>query len=61
MSALTADEGQKARAVAFELSAEGHGAWFDELRRLSVAEAVAKIRALLSGKASASASASAAS
>lgn len=46
-AALTPDEAQLARAVAADLSPAELRAWFDELEKLSVSEAVEKIRALV--------------
>lgn len=48
-SALTAEEASLAREVAKELSAAELRAWFDELSTLSVPDAVAKVRKLVSG------------
>jgi hypothetical protein len=48
-SALTPEEGAIAREVAKELSAAELRAWFDELSKLSVPEAVEKVRKLISG------------
>lgn len=48
-SALTPEEGAIAREVAKELSAAELRVWFDELRKLSVPEAVEKVRKLISG------------
>jgi hypothetical protein len=48
-SALTPEEGAIARDVAKELGAAELRAWFDELSKLSVPEAVAKVRKLISG------------
>lgn len=46
---LTPDEAQLARSVASELSPVALRAWFDELKKLSVPEAVQKIRVLVAG------------
>lgn len=48
-SALTPEESAIAREVARELSAAELRAWFDELSKLSVPEAVEKVRKLISG------------
>lgn len=48
-SQLTPEEGAIAREVAKELSAAELRAWFDELSKLSVPDAVAKVRKLVSG------------
>lgn len=48
-SALTPEESAIAREVAKELSASELRAWFDELGKLSVPEAVEKVRKLISG------------
>jgi len=50
-AALTPDEAALARAVAKELSPSELQGWFAELRALSVPDAVAKIRQLISGSA----------
>jgi hypothetical protein len=50
-SALTADEAKIARAVAADLGAAELRAWFEELKKLSVPEAVAKVRGLIGGTA----------
>jgi hypothetical protein len=44
---LTPQEGQRARAIAADLSPNELRGWFDELSKLSVPEAAAKIRALI--------------
>lgn len=48
-SALTPEEAQLARAVAADLAPVELRAWFDELRKLSVPQAVQKIRVLVAG------------
>lgn len=48
-SALTPEEAAIAREVARELSATELRTWFDELSKLDVTEAVAKVRKLISG------------
>ncbi|MGE0548814.1 MAG: hypothetical protein AB7O24_18135 [Kofleriaceae bacterium] len=48
-SALTPEEGAIAREVAKELGAAELRAWFDELSKLSVPDAVEKVRTLISG------------
>ncbi len=48
-SALSPEEAAIAREVAKELSAGELRAWFDELSKLSVPDAVAKVRKLVSG------------
>ncbi len=48
-SALTSEESAIAREVAAELSAAELRAWFDELSKLGVPEAVEKVRKLISG------------
>jgi hypothetical protein len=48
-SALSPEESALAREVAKELSAPELRAWFDELGKLSVPDAVAKVRKLVSG------------
>lgn len=48
-SALSPEEGELAREVAAQLSPAEMRAWFDELSKLSVDEAVAKIRKIVSG------------
>ena len=48
-SALTPEEGAMAREVAKELGAAELRAWFDELSKLSVPDAVEKVRKLISG------------
>jgi hypothetical protein len=48
-SALTPEEAAIAREVAKDLSAAELRAWFDELSKLSVPDAVAKVRKLISG------------
>ena len=50
-AALTPDESALARAMAAELSPEDLRAWFAELKQLSVPDAVAKIRTVLSSAA----------
>jgi hypothetical protein len=50
-AALTPDESALARALAAELSPDELRAWFAELKQLSVPDAVAKIRTLLSSTA----------
>jgi hypothetical protein len=50
-AALTPDEARLARAIAAELSPDELRGWFAELKQLTVAEAVAKIRTLISGAA----------
>ena len=49
-AALTPEESAIARAVAAGLSASELRAWFEELRALSVPQAVEKIRVLIGGK-----------
>ncbi len=48
-SALTPDEAALARAVAADLAPAELRAWFDELKKLSVPQAVQKIRVLIAG------------
>jgi hypothetical protein len=54
-AALTPEESALARAIAAELSPDELRGWFAELKQLSVAEAVAKIRTLLAGSANSAA------
>lgn len=48
-SALTPDEASIARQVAKDLGTDELHAWFDELKKLSVPDAVAKVRGLIGG------------
>jgi hypothetical protein len=47
MQALTPEERALAQALAMELTSADRSAWFNELKPLSVADAVAKVRALI--------------